>query len=139
MKAGNIFSHLCFVYHHVARNVDMLEKNQQNRLILSLSIITILLIFISNHMMTKKAGKINNFHPHQRSQNNQSYINLENISRRTEKNQRTFHNNNYNCGQEWTSFIVPYRNRKEHLPLFLKAVTNHEKLNSKQNVRAGLL
>ena len=27
MKAGNIFSHLCFVYHYVARNVDMLEKN----------------------------------------------------------------------------------------------------------------
>ena len=118
----------------------MLEKTKQNRLLLSsLSILTILLIFISNHMMTRKAGKINNFHPHQKSQNNQSNINLENISRRTEKNQRTFHNNNYNCGQEWTSFIVPYRNRKEHLPLFLKAVTNHEKLNSKQNVRAGLL
>ena len=95
-----------------------------------------MLILCLSYLITsvRKAGKINNFHPHQKSQNNQSYINLENISRRTEKNQRTFHNNNYNCGQEWTSFIVPYRNRKEHLPLFLKAVTNHEKLNSKQNV-----
>ena len=67
--------------------------------------------------------------PYQRNQNNLSNLN---ISRRTEI-QGAFHNN-CNCSQEWTSFIVPYRNRKEHLPLFLKAVTNHEKLNSKQNV-----
>ena len=124
---------MCFVYHYVARNVDMLEKTQQNRLLLlSLSIITTLLIFVSNNNTIREV-KLNIFQPYQQNQNNKSYINLTNISRRTEI-QHTSHNNNYNCGQEWTSFIVPYRNRKEHLPLFLKAVINNEKLNSKQNV-----
>ena len=107
----------------------MLEKTQQNRLLLlSLSIIITLLIFGSNNNMIREV-KINNFQPYQKSQNN---VNLKNISRRIEMQQKS--QNNFNCSQEWTSFIVPYRNRKEHLPLFLKAVTNHEKLNSKQNV-----
>ena len=120
---------MCFVYHYVARNVDMLEKTKQNRLlILSFSVLTIVLVFVSNNVMIRKET-LNNFQPYQKRQNN---INLKNTSRRT-KIQRTFRNN-CNCSQEWTSFIVPYRNRKEHLPLFLKAVTNHEKLNSKQNV-----
>ena len=123
---------MCFVYYYVTCNVDMLEKTQQNRLLLlSLSIITTLLIFVSNNNMRREV-KINIFQPYQQSQNNKSYINLTNILKRTEI-QRTSQNN-CNCIQEWTSFIVPYRNRKEHLPLFLKAVTNHEKLNSKQNV-----
>jgi hypothetical protein len=137
MKAGNIFSHLCFVYHYVTRNVDMLEKTKQYTLLLSLlPIITILLIFVSNNNMIREV-KVNIFQPYQQSQSNKSYINLKKISRRTEI-QRTSQNN-YNCGQEWTSFIVPYRNRKEHLPLFLKAVTNHEKHNSKQNVSDSIL
>ena len=132
MQPGNIFSHLCFVYHYVARNFDMLEKTKQNTLLLSLvSIITILLIFVSNNNMIREV-KINIFQPYQQSQNNKSYLNLTNISRRTEIQLTS--QNNCNCSQEWISFIVPYRNRKEHLPLFLKALTNHEKLNSKQNV-----
>ena len=126
---------MCIVYIPTIKshcNVDMLEKIQQNRLLLlSLSIITTLLIFVSNNNMIRDV-KINIFQPYQQSQNNKSYINLTNISRRTEMQHTS--QNNCNCSQETTSFIVPYRNRKEHLPLFLKAVTNHEKLNSKQNV-----
>ena len=110
----------------------MLEKNKQNRLLLSLvSIITILLIFVSNNNMIREV-KINIFQPYQQSQNNQSYLNPTNISRRTEIQNTS--QNSCTCCQEWISFIVPYRNRKEHLSLFLKAVTNHGKLNSKQNV-----
>ena len=110
----------------------MLEKNKQNRLLLSLvSIITILLIFVSNNNMIREV-KINIFQPYQQSQNNQSYLNPTNISRRTEIQNTS--QNSYTCCQEWISFIVPYRNRKEHLSLFLKAVTYHGKLNSKQNV-----
>ena len=51
----NICSHLCFVYHYVARNVDMLEKTKQNRLlILSFSVLTIVLVFVSNNVMIRK-------------------------------------------------------------------------------------
>ena len=110
----------------------MLEKNKQNRLLISLfSIITILLIFVSNNNMIREV-KINIFQPYQQSQNNQSYSNPTNISRRTEIQNTS--QNSYTCCQELISFIVPYRNRKEHLSLFLKAVRNHGKLNSKQNV-----
>ena len=34
----------------------------------------------------------------------------------------------YNCSQEWTSIIVPYRDREHHLPHFLKAISDHQKL-----------
>ena len=123
---------MCFVYHYVARNVDMLEKTQQNKLLLSsLSTIASLLILVSNNNMIREV-KINIFQPYQQSQNNQSYLNPTNISRRTEIQNTS--QNSYTCCQEWISFIVPYRNRKEHLSLFLKAVTYHGKLNSKQNV-----
>ena len=32
----------------------------------------------------------------------------------------------YNCSQEWTSIIVPYRDREHHLPHFLKAISDHQ-------------
>ena len=40
---------------------------------------------------------------------------------------------NYNCSQNWTAFIVPFRKREEHLPHFLKAITKHQLNNSQEN------
>ena len=34
----------------------------------------------------------------------------------------------YNCSQEWTSIIVPYRDREYHLPHFIKAISDHQQL-----------
>ena len=40
----------------------------------------------------------------------------------------------FNCTQEWTAFVVPFRKREEHLPHFLEAITKHQLRNSQNNV-----
>ena len=40
----------------------------------------------------------------------------------------------FNCSQEWTAFVVPFRKREEHLPHFLEAITKHQLRNSQHNV-----
>ena len=40
---------------------------------------------------------------------------------------------NYNCSKNWTSFIVPFRNREKHLPYFLKAIKKHQFQNGQDN------
>ena len=39
----------------------------------------------------------------------------------------------YNCSQNWTSFIVPFRNREHHLPQFLNAIKEHQFQNGQED------
>ena len=42
---------------------------------------------------------------------------------------------NFNCKTDkWTSIIVPYRDRAEHLPQFLQAISDHQLFNNAHNV-----
>ena len=42
----------------------------------------------------------------------------------------------FDCTQEWTAFVVPFRKREEHLPHFLEAISEHQLKNSQNNVSA---
>ena len=44
----------------------------------------------------------------------------------------------FDCEQEWTAFVVPFRKREEHLPHFLKAISKHQLKNSQNNVSDSL-
>ena len=59
-----------------------------------------------------------------------SYIHYFNTS--TESIERNYRH--YNCDEPWVTFIVPFRDRQQHLPLFLEAIENHQKAQLKSNV-----
>ena len=41
---------------------------------------------------------------------------------------------NYSCDVTWVTFVVPFRDREQHLPLFLEAIENHQRHQMKSNV-----
>ena len=41
---------------------------------------------------------------------------------------------NYSCDVPWVTFVVPFRDREQHLPLFLEAINHHQKHQMKSNV-----
>ena len=40
----------------------------------------------------------------------------------------------YNCDQTWATFIVPFRNREQHLPLYVQAIETHQSNQNNSNV-----
>ena len=45
----------------------------------------------------------------------------------------------YQCFEPWTTFVVPFRNREQHLPLYLKAIKTHQIQQNKSNVSKNLV